>query len=311
MARVAFWTAAAACVVALVGGSVLAWRSYPERMSPQQVARTYFFALARADAPAALGLGVVPSGSHEFLTSAVLREQEHIAPMRAISVGHVTRRGARASVEYRYTLRFAGGDEIYSGTLHLVDTASGWRLDRAAVSTKLHLADAVDRLTFAGVRFPSRSTLLFPGVLPARFDNPYLRLDPATAAVEPTTGRRMFVTVEPTDVARTRLLRALGQRIDNCNRDSRPPPACPQASGDVVPGSLRGRLMQPISGGITFGVSGAAGEVTMTGSVTFAGRYGELGPDNVVRQRAGRLLLPVTARAYPVTPLTIRLDGAG
>jgi len=311
VARVAFWTAAAACVIALVGGSVLAWRSYPERMSPQQVARAYFVALARADAPAALGLGVVPRGSREFLTSAVLREQERIAPMHAISVGHVTRRGARASVEYRYTLRFAGGVQIYSGTLDLVDTASGWRLDRAAVSTKLVLADAVDRLTFAGTHFPASSTLLFPGALPARFDNPYLRLDPATAAVEPTTGERTFVTVEPTDVARTRLLRALGQTIDDCNRDSRPPPACPQASRDVVPGSLRGRLLQPLSGGITFGVSGPAGEVTMTGSVTFAGRYGELGPDNVVRQRAGRLVLPVTARAYPITPLTIRLDGAG
>ena len=311
MARAAYWTAFGVCLIALIGGSVLAWRSYPEPMSPQQVARAYFAALARADAPGALGLGTVPPGPHQFLTSAVLREQERIAPMRGIVVSDPVRNGARAQVAYRYVLGFAGGDQIYTGTLGLEHIASGWRLARAAVPTELVLSDAVERLTFAGIGFPWRRTLLFPGALPARFDDPYLRLDPATAAVAPATGARMFVTVEPTALARVRLLDGLGHAIDRCNRAVRPEAACPQASTAVVPGSLRGRLVQPLSGGITFGVSGAAGELTMTGSVTFVGRYSELGHDNVERHRTGRLLLPVSAAAFPVPPLVVRLDGAG
>jgi hypothetical protein len=311
VARAAYWTAFGACLIALVGGSVLAWRSYPEPMSPQQVARAYFAALARADAPKALGLGTVPPGPHEFLTSAVLREQDRIAPVHGIAVNGVMRHGARAQVAYRYVLGFAGGDQIYTGTLGLEHTASGWRLARAAVPTELVLSDAVDRVTFAGTAFPSRHTLLFPGALPARFDNPYLRLDPATAAVAPTTGARIFVTVEPTPLARTRLLDGLDRTISRCNHALRPQPACPKASTTVVPGSLRGHLVQPLSAAITFGVSGATGQLTMRGSVTFAGRYSELGRDNVERQRTGRLLLPVSAAAYPVPPLVLRLDGSG
>jgi hypothetical protein len=311
VARAAYLTAFGACLIALIGGGLLAWRSYPEPMSPQQVARAYFAALARSDAPGALGLGSVPPGPHQFLTSAVLRRQERIAPMRGVAINDVVRNGARAHVAYRYVLGFAGGDQIYTGTLGLEHTASGWRLTRAAVPTQLVLSRAVDRLTFAGIGFPSRRTLLFPGALPARFDNPYLRLDPATAAVAPATGARMFVTVEPTAFAKARLLDGLRHAIDRCNRAVRPQPACPQASTAVVPGSLRGQLLRPLSGGITFGVSGAAGELTMTGSVTFVGRYSELGHDNVERQRTGRLLLPVSAAAYPVSPLALRLDGAG
>jgi hypothetical protein len=311
VARAAYRTAFVACLIAVIGGSVLAWRSYPAPMSPQQVARAYFAALAHADAPAALGLGAVPPGPHEFLTGAVLREQDRIAPMRAIVIGDVVRSGDRARVGYRYALGFSGGEEIYSGTLHLVHTPSGWRLARAAVPTKLVLSDALERLTFAGTRFPSRRTLLFPGALPARFDNGYLRLDPATAAVAPTTGARMFVTVEPTALARARLLDALERTVDRCNRATQPQSTCPQASRSIVPGSLRGQLVRPLAGGITFGVRGAAGELTMTGSVTFAGRYDELGHDRVVRKHTGRLVLPVSGGAYPVAPLSLRLDGAG
>jgi hypothetical protein len=308
--RAAYRTAFVLCVLAVIVGSVLAWRAYPSRSSPQDVVRAYFAALERADAPTALGLGTVPVGPHAFLTSAVLAEQQRIAPMSAVVVGNVVRDGDRARIGYRYRQRLDGADQIFTGTLDLTDTASGWRLRRAAVPTRVVLSQATDRLTFAGTAVPTGRTVLFPGALPARFDNPYLRLDPATAIVQPTTGPRILVTVEPTALARSRLLRALAHTLTGCEHAVRPAASCPAATGRIVPGSLRGRLL-PLASGITFGVRGAPGRVTMTGTATFVGRYGELGHDNVVHERTGRLVLPVDASAYPVAPLTVRLEPAG
>lgn len=307
MRRAVYGAALAGCVLAVVAGSVLAWRAFPARPSPRDVARSYFGALQRADAPAALGLGIVPSGPRGFLTSPVLAEQQRIAPMRHIQIGPAEVAGDHARVNYRYWLHFDGGDEIYSGSVDLIDTAAGWRLGRAAVPTRLVLYQGTDRLTFAGTGVPSGRVLLFPGALPVRFDNPYLGLDPATAAVQPSTGPHTYVTVEPTALARSTMLGALTRMLTAC--EHRSGAACPQASGRIVPGSMQGRLLTPP--GVTFGVKGAAGQVTMIGTVTFVGRYDALTRDNVVQRHTGRLVLPVDASAYPVAPLTLRLAAAG
>jgi hypothetical protein len=292
----------------VIAGSVLAWRAYPGRPSPRDVAAAYFAALQRADAPDALGLGTVPAGRDEFLTSRVLAEQQRVAPMRGVVIGPAEVTGDHARVGYRYRLHFPSGDGIYTGELDLRDTASGWRLPRTAVVTRLVLDQGTDRLTFAGTAFPSGPVLLFPGALPVRFDNPFLRLDPATATVAPSTGPRTDVTVEPTALARTRMRAALTRTLAACDHARRPDVTCPEVSERIVPGSLRGRLLARRD--ITFGVRGAAGAVTMTGTVTFAGTYDALTRDNIVRSHTGRLVLPVDASAYPVRPLTLRLAPA-
>jgi hypothetical protein len=307
MRRWFFWTTVLVALAALLGGSAFAYLGYRETSGPDGAVKGYFAALARSDAPAALGFGALPSGSRDLLTNEVLAVQQKIAPLHDVHISDVARAGSEATVRFSYQLGFAGGNQEVTGSLRVVEHGSGWRLAQTAVATTVRLDQATDRLTFAGSSVPEGPTLLFPGALPVRFDTSYLMLDPSTADVQFGRGSTTTVRVEPTAAARTQLTADIGTQLAACV--SAPPPSadCPLPSSRFVPGSLRGRLVGDVARKLTFRVSSdAAGTITTTGTIGFTGKYRRLAYDNVAQSRRGKLQLPVTASSYAVAPLSVR-----
>ena len=62
MRRALYWSAVVLAVAVLAGGAVFAYLGYRSTAGPDGTVRGYFAALARADAPAALGFGRLPAG---------------------------------------------------------------------------------------------------------------------------------------------------------------------------------------------------------------------------------------------------------
>jgi hypothetical protein len=305
--RFAYWTAVLISVVALAVGGVYAYVGYRATSGPDGAVKGYFAALARGDAPAALGFGDRPTGPHDLLTSAVLAEQQRIAPLHDLRITDVARAGSEATVRFSYQLGFARGNREVTGSVRVLHRGSGWRLAETAVATTIDLTQATDRLSFAGSSVPEGPTLMFPGALPIRFDTAYLMLDPLTTDVEFGTGDRLRVTVVATPAARDQLMTELGAKLRACV--SGPPPAadCPLPSARYVPGSLHGRIVGDLSDDIHLDVSvDAAGTISATGTVHFTGRYRRLTYENVATARRGALSLPVAASAYAVRPLAVR-----
>ncbi|MBN9618661.1 MAG: hypothetical protein J0H43_02875, partial [Actinobacteria bacterium] len=178
-------------VALLAGGTYLAVDGYTSTEGPGDAVRGYFAALADSDAPTALAYGSVPSGSDSLLTSAVLREQNRIAALRDVTIGATTRTGSHATVTVRYTLAFPGHPQTLSAQVGVHKAGDDWRLDTIAVATQIELLGAQDRASILGTAIPEGTTLLFPGVVPVRFDTAYLALAPAASAVtfgaQPTT----------------------------------------------------------------------------------------------------------------------------
>lgn len=303
MRRAIFWTTVVLAAAAVFAGSLYAYIAYRETSGPDGAVRGYFAALERGDAAAALGFGDLPSGPSDLLTDQVLAQQLAIAPMRDATVESMHESGDHASVGYRYVLQFAGGDQRFSGVLHLVDRGNGWRLAASAVAVRISIDQAVDRMNFAGTTAPDGRVLLFPGALPINFDTPYLRVDPATRSVRFVGNRRLDVRIEPTRSADKLLAARLRTRLRTCVRPGSSSVACPQPSPRTIPGSLRGRLL---SVKCTFRVtSEASGAISISGSAFFRGSYRTLTYDNVPVTHRGRLTLTVDALAYPVKPLAV------
>lgn len=307
MRRWFFWTAVLVAFAALGGGGLYAYAGYRATSGPDGAVKAYFAALARSDAPAALGFGDVPSGAHDLLTSSVLVEQQQIAPLHDVRITDVARAGSQASVGFSYQLGFARGNREVTGHVRVAHRGSNWRLAQTAVATSVDLAQASDRLSFAGSSVPEGATVLFPGALPIRFDTPYLMLDPATSDVQFGAGSRLRVMIQPTAAARTRLVSELGTTLQACVSGAPASADCPLPSPRYVPGSLHGRIVRAVTDDLTLEVSAdAAGTISATGSVAFTGRYRLLTYQNVVQSRTGPLSLPISATAYAVAPLTIR-----
>lgn len=310
MRRAGYWITVLIAVAALVAGGIYAYLGYRSTAGPDGTVRGYFAALARSDAPAALGFGRLPAGPHDLLTSQVLAEQQQIAPLRDVQILSVARSGSRATVRYSYQLRFDIGDRTITGAVRVIDGGSGWRMAQTAVATTVHLNQAVDRSTFAEAAVPEGRTLLFPGALPIRFDTKYLTLTPRAAQVRLGGARSITLGVRATAAARSRMTAALRKRLTDCVSGPPPSVACPLPSNRYVPGSLQGRLIGTLSRSLRFSVSSdAAGSIEAKGSVAFRGRYRRLTYDNVTQTRRGEVRLPVRASAYAVAPLTVHLDG--
>jgi subtilisin family serine protease len=310
MRRMLFWTAVLVSLAALAGGGLYAYAGYRSTPSPQDVVSGYFAALARADAPAALGYGTVPDGPHDLLTGAVLAQQQHIAPIRDVRVVAVQRAGSRASVSVTYRLGFARGGQADSGTVDLTHGRDGWRLAQVAVPTRLRLTQAVDRVTVAGSAVPSGPVLLFPGALPVRFDTPYLSLTATSSAVRFGAPATTVLHVEPSSAARAAFAARLGAAVRACVSGPRPSADCPLPSPRYVPGSLHGRIVGSVMRQVRLTVTPAdAGMITATGTVQFEGSYQRLAYDNVAQTHRGTLSLPITASAYAVAPLALRSVG--
>lgn len=309
MRRGCYWAAVVVAVSAVVGGGTYAYVGYRAASGPDAAVTGYFAALARSDAPAALGYGEVPDGQHELLTSDVLAEQQRIAPLRDVRILDVVRTRDDAAVRYSYQLHFAGGVQDVTGSLRVVRRGGGWRLISTAIATTVRLDQARDRVAFAGSSLPRGTTELFPGALPVRIDTPFLQLDPATAAVRFGDSTTTDITLEPTATARAALIASLGRQLTTCVSTPTVAASCPLPSSRVVPGSLAGRLIGGLNRKIVFGVgSEAAGTITMTGTLMFDGSYRTLDFENIAQQRTGRLTFKVLARASAVAPLTVRLQ---
>ena len=236
MRRALYWLTVVIAVAALAGGAVYAYLGYRDTAGPDGTVKGYFAALARSDAPAALGFGRVPAGPRDLLTSQVLAEQQQIAPLRDVQIQSVARSGSRATVRYSYQLRFRTGSRTVTGAVQVIDGAAGWRMTQTAVATTVKLDQATDRSTFAEAAVPEGRTLLFPGALPIRFDTPYLALTPRAAQVRFGGRRTTTLGVRATPAARLRLTAALHKRLTACVSGPPPTARLPAAVRPIRPG---------------------------------------------------------------------------
>ncbi len=107
--RGVFWAAVLIALAAAVAGTALALNSYQSATRPDSIVRGYLDAVARGDAPAALGYGAVPSGSTVLLTGAALQAQRSVATMSRLQVLSVQRSGNTARVDVQYALMYSAG----------------------------------------------------------------------------------------------------------------------------------------------------------------------------------------------------------
>lgn len=301
-----FWSAVVVAALLLGGGVLIAALGYADTSGPDGAVRGYYAALARSDAPSALAFGVVPDGPHTLLTSTVLREQQRIAPLRDFSITATHRSGKRATVAVGYTLAFAGDYRHVTDTVPVREIGGTWRLARAAAKTQLQLTRAADRATIVGAAIPAGSVLVFPGALPIRFDSPYLRLDPADAAVDFSAATTTQATPELSDAGTKAVTAAVAAALRTClggadDRDHR----CPQPGERFVPGSIHGKVVGGLDGlSIDVG-SDDSGRLTINGEARVDAGYQRLTFRGRVVPGHQEFSLPLQASAYAVDPLTI------
>ncbi|HET6876668.1 MAG TPA: hypothetical protein VFH38_04000 [Jatrophihabitans sp.] len=291
-------------VLLLGAGICLAVLGHAAGSGPEGVVRGYYAALERADAPAALGYGTVPKGPRALLTSAVLAEQQRIAPMSGFEVRQTWRSGARAAVRVAYTLGFAGGAHRVGDTVRLRQRDGVWRLTRVAVRTQLSLTAAGQRAAILGARVPRGYVLLFPGAVPIRFDTPYLTLAPGAGSVAfhspPSTPIRPVVSWRGRSAARD----AVRGALQRCWHRPSAGTGCPQPAGRFVPGTLRGTLLEAPRLEIRLDAS-AVGVLDVTGRVRARLHYRKLTFRNREVPGVGTFAVPLHARGYAVAPLTL------
>lgn len=310
--RGAFWAAVLLALLALGGGTAVAYQAYQSTSGPDGAARGYLAALADSDAAAALAFGNLPAGPHTLLTDAVLREQQRLAPIHRVQVVSVDEAGDRAEVAVRYRLEFAAGAQVVNDTIAVHKAGRAWRLDRTAVATDLHLDQAAHRATVIGAAVPDGTVLAFPGAVPISFDTPYLQLAAQTASVSFARPNAGQARVEVTDAGRKAVAAALEKALRACLAAGRSAdPRCPLPSSRFVPGSLDGRITGSVPESMNLGVDeSGSGAIDITGSVPFTGSYRELTFDNVAVRKQGTVQLPLTSAAFPVSPVVIRWRAA-
>ena len=300
-----FWPVLVLALVAIVGGAVVAISSYARTGGPDGAVRGYFEALQRGDAATALGFGDVPAGPRTLLTSAVLREQQRVAPIVDLTVGPVQRSGSRADVRVSYALRYPAGDSVVRVGIAVHESGGTWRLDAAVVPTRLLLRTAQQRASVLGRELPAGTVLAFPGAPPIRFDTSYLALNPDIGIVPGSTAVRVY-TATVTAAGRSAMQDAVVTAVGRCVAAARPAVSCPLPSGRYVPGSVRGTL------------AGEPSDVSVSLDATDVGRFELTGEipvqatsfrrldfrDRVISGR-GRLTLVVRAVAAAHAPLTV------
>ena len=305
--RVLYWSAVLLALAVLVGGTAVAYASYQETAGPAGAVKGYFAALERGDAPAALGFGELPSGPDTLLTSAVLREQQRLAPIRDLKVVSTSTAGSTATVKVRYRLAFADGAQLVSDVATVNHIGGSWRLAATAASTQLVLLQAVDRATILGAAVPDGPILLFPGAVPIRFDTPYLRLTQATSVVQLAAVAPAELAVEVTEQGRSVLDAALAKALAPCLAG--PPsadPTCPMPAARSVPGSLHGTLIGQLAASTTISVEPvAAGVIDLNARVKVSGSYQTLDFDNIAVTKRGTATLPVRATAFATSPTVL------
>jgi hypothetical protein len=303
--RVGYWLGVLAGVGLLAAGVVIGISGYAATAGPDGAVRGYFAALARGDAPAALGFGDLPGGPHTLLTSTVLHDQQRIAPLRDVQLKGVRQSGDRATVSVSYALAFPGDRVVQHVTIRL-HHKGGWRLDATAVPLQLDVGAAVRRMSIVGAGIPAGRTLVFPGALPIRFDTPYLELDPSVDVVRFGSPQEMVVAVRPTEAARSAMLAAARGRLQTCVT-GRPDPTCPLPSERYVPGSLHGAVVGGLHAwSVRLEDTDPNGSLRLTGRATVRGSYRRLDFHNIAVRGSGTVDVPLSALAYAVPPLVFR-----
>ncbi len=294
------WWSGVAAAVALVGvGSVVAYRGYTRSTSPQDPVRGYLAALARADAPAALGAGDVPAGSRALLTSTVLRAQQRRARIRDVEIVATTRDGSAAEVRVRYSR----GGSVVRDTVAVHEQDGSWRLDRVAVATTLRVVPAADRATVFGAPVPSGTVLLFPGALPISLDTRYLQLAPGHDAITFGAGQVTDVAVQLSAAGRRAaqagVLAALRRCLAGHGADT-----CPLPGARYVPGTLHGTIAGHPA--LTTDLRpGRAGVVDVEGTVSVDGGYQRLTFENTAVTGHGSVDVSIRAALYASRPTAV------
>ena len=306
-----FWSAIVLALAALVGGSTFAYVTYAATSGPDGAVKGYFAALARGDAPAALGFGDLPSGPTELLTSSVLRAQRTLAPIRHVEVISTDETGDAATVSVRYELGFSEGAQQVDEEVPVIRRHGSWRLARTAASTQLRLQQAGDRATILGGRVPDGELLIFPGAVPVRFDSPYLRLAAATSSVELAARSQTQLTVQLTQAGRDAVRASVRAALRAClSGSATADPRCPLPASRAVPGTLRATVSAAaVSRAVIELGQSSSGVVAISGTVKLVGRYAALDFENQPVARRGTVSLPLTATTHATDPITI--DWAG
>jgi hypothetical protein len=287
-------------------GGVLIWSGLRNSSGPDGVVKSYFAALRRSDAPAALSYGDIPSGPHDLLTSTVLAEQQRIAPIHHVGVVSVERHGDRATVNVRYELAYPDGSLQQTAAVPVHRDGGSWRLDAVATSITLSLPQARDRATLLGAHVPTTRTALFPGAVPIRFDTAYLALDPQHSSVRLAPQPTLAVGVEVTAAAKRAIGGALTKSVEACLARPSARSACPLPDSRAVPGTVTGELTGSVQREATYRVSpDPVGRIVVGGHVRFTGSYSALDFSNLPAKRTGEFTLPLKCSVYAVAPAHI------
>jgi hypothetical protein len=303
-----FWLTAVIATFALIGGTFLAVTSYLSSAQPGDVVESYFAALERGDASRALSYGPVPAGDHGFLTEDVLKAQLAIAAIENVQVLSVTRSGTTAKVNVSYQLRangIPGSSQLVTDAVPMIRKDRHWWLAASAVSTKVGLAQAGQRATFAGTTFPSGEVLMFPGALPIKFDTANLQLGNADSTVRFSDADNSGLTVEASGAGIGAARAALGVALTACLAGTSTDPFCPVPGNGssvlrAVPGSLRGILAAKATDGLTVTVTpDANGVFHLDGTVSVDGKYQSLDYTNIASSVTdGHISVSISAQSY-------------
>jgi hypothetical protein len=303
-----FWPAVAAAGALLAAGTVIAISSYLHQADPASSVRQYFAAVGRADAPAALSYGVLPSGDHELLTSDVLRAQRAIAPISRLSVLAVDRSGDRATVTVQYSLPFSDGSQMISDQVGLIRSSGRWRLTTVAVPARLDLTAAKDRATLAGVAVPSGTTLLFPGALPISLDTPNLLIAPGSRVLRFAAAGPHAVQIAISPAGRRAVAATVDAAVSAClGGQASSEEMCPLPDDDrAVPGTLRGSTNARPSAAVALRVADDAdGQIGVDGTVAVTGSYTRLTFDNIRQTRTGTVQVALRGWCYATVAQTL------
>lgn len=295
-----FWAAVLLSLVAIVGGSVVAYLAYEDASGPDGAVKGYFSALAASDAPRALAYGDLPQGPHTLLTSEVLREQQRIAPIRDVKIVSTDHQRSDAAVSVSYDLGFESGTQVVTDMVLVRHRGSSWQLAETAIPTSIRITQALERATILGAGIPDGRTLLFPGAVPVRFDTPNLQIVKGTGAVTFSTGHELDVSVEVSAVGRKAVATALAADLQSCfSASAKADLSCPLPTGGFVPGSLSGRVAGNVADhmNVDVGTTGV-GVIDVSGEVAFVGTYRKLDFDNVASTHRGTVQIPLDSSTY-------------
>jgi hypothetical protein len=308
-----FWSAIVLALAALVGGATFAYVTYAATAGPDGAVQGYFAALARGDAPAALGFGDLPSGPTQLLTSSVLRAQRKVAPIRHVEIIATDEEGDAATVSVRYVLDFPDGAQLVNEDVPVLRRKGSWRLARTAATTELRLQQAGDRATIMGGRVPDGELLIFPGAVPIHFDSPYLRLAAATSSVKLAAQAQTRLTVQVTEAGRAAVRTAVESALRACLAGSTTAdPRCPLPVSRAVPGSVRAKVSAAgvQRAAVVKLAQSSSGVVAISGAIKLAARYTVLDFENQPVPRSATVSLPLAATTHVTDPITIVWAGA-